>query len=561
MEHIFLFEFVKRGANIILYGLGKVGRSYIEQIKETNWCNIVGVSDIKNYCGEYAYFKLEELKDLKNIDYIVIAIQAPVIATQVYNELVAQGICENKLLNVNRRYNNFPVSKEYGLQNEKIQIAVVEGGGFGDALFAMLLITKMYKLLKSKCDIIFYNKYEKYFSIYSNLIIAETLERYSDQLFEKFDLVIHMHNIPIVSYINHERVKRQSQDLYCYCEDNMRYFQNLFSNNTNNYRFTKYALLLGKNRIEQLDLHNLIGITRYDKLNIPIEREGLKCLHKYYLFRKKYITVNRDVGNGQSSHTKLWPTEYYQELLKYIKKKYKEYDLVLIGKVSDKKLVPYMDIDLTGKLSLLEVNVVLKYAFFHIGTEGGMVHLKHFLHGKSMVFFGPTDPDVFGYEENINIYSDKCKEHCEWLVDNWDKKCILNKGIPECLYAVKPAMAIKAFDNFVNQRKEYIFNAIALEEQLYLNLQHHIKYEIEKYNLPYGDNECDWAIEIDLGENDEEYYVLSEALRVISSEGKVIVNLRKQHIPEDIFRLLNIKFIGSNSDFSKIIVFKEENRV
>lgn len=42
---IFPFEYVEKNSKVIIYGLGKYGMSYIEQVQATGWCEIVGVSD------------------------------------------------------------------------------------------------------------------------------------------------------------------------------------------------------------------------------------------------------------------------------------------------------------------------------------------------------------------------------------------------------------------------------------------------------------------------------------------------------------------------------------
>lgn len=555
MEYLFLFEMIEKGSNIIIYGMGNVGKSYIKQIEETRWCNILGVSDQKKYSGRYVYFKIEELKTIKNIDYIVIALRSPIIASQIYNQLLFFGIPKSILLNENMRYNNFPLEALQIGKCENIQIAVVEGGGFGDSLIDMILINKICELLENKCIITFFNKYENYFSIFPKINNSINFKLYSNSYDQKYDLVIHMHNIPIIHYINHERVKQYSEKLYYYCVDNMYYFDILFSRNTNNYRFTKYALLLGKNRIEQLDLHDLLDITRKDKVNIPIVKENINCLKKYRLYREKYITVNRDVGNEERSHPKLWPVQYYKELLLFIKNKYSEYKIVLVGQECNKELSHYSDIDLTGKLSLIEVNSILKYGYLHIGTEGGMVHLKHFLNGKSMVFFGPTDPDVFGYKENINVYNNVCKDCCEWLTDNWDKSCILNPKKPKCIYSIKPDIVENLLNNQMQEERNKKFSLKPIDEKVYSKII--TRCELSKYNLPYESNGCEIIIELYLRAEDDVFYILYEATRILERRGKLIIN-KQQEIPQEILQSLSIYQDKDERNSYKYILTRED---
>lgn len=555
MKHLFLFELVKKNANIIVYGLGDVGTSYIKQIEETQWCNIIGVSDQRQYNGKYDYYKIEELKKIKEIDYIVIAIASLDIATQVYNQLISFGFSKNMLLNENIRHSKFPSNTVKILNNEGLQIVIVEGGGFGDSLIALILIKRIKELLENKCNIIFFNRYEEYFCIFPEINSSINYELYEDYYMQKFDIVIHMHNIPVVHSINYENVKRLSEQLYKYCLDNKYYFETLFKRSTNNYRFTKYGLLLGKNRIEQLDLHGILGITRNNKIRILINNDNLKCLEKYKLYRKKYFTINRDVGNEESSHPKLWPIHYYQELLLYIKEKYPQYSVVLIGKECCKELISYVDVDLTGKLSLSEVNSILKYGILHIGTEGGMIHLRHFLNRKSMVLFGPTDPDVFGYKENINIFSNECKEHCEWLVDNWDRCCPLNLDEPKCIYSIKPDKVKKIFNKQIKKIERKYYSLQFLEDELYFQMK--TKREDEIYNLPFEDEECELTIEIYLESKDDLFYAFYEATRILKRHRCLVINTQHK-ISQDILQSLNISQDNCEENLNRFILTRED---
>ncbi|MCK9545063.1 MAG: hypothetical protein M0R03_23855, partial [Novosphingobium sp.] len=58
----------------------------------------------------------------------------------------------------------------------------------------------------------------------------------------------------------------------------------------------------------------------------------------------------------------------------------------------------------------------------HISNEGGIVHLAHSLGTKSVVLFGPTNPTLYGYPDNFNIYYEKCPS-CWWTVTGWSSKC------------------------------------------------------------------------------------------------------------------------------------------
>lgn len=452
---LFLFEMIEKGKSVIIYGLGNIGKSYIEQIEMTRWCNIVGVSDKWIHMEQYPYLTIDQIAEKKNYDYIVIAIESVRIAGQVYTDLIKLGINKGKILNMNMRYGEFPVLLADAKPNVKLKIVISEGsGGIGDGLIDMVFIKKLREVVADKGEIIFFCKHADYFRRFE--IADEVIENgqnrgLAKEIKSSADLVFQMHSIAIVEIFNEEKVRATSEQLYRYCVDCIRFYKELFSHQANNFRITKYGLLRGKNRIEHTDIHGILGIKRTDKLSIPIYEEELQYIGQNGLTPKGYITINRDAGTGSDAHTKLWPIDYYIRLLKNIKMEYPELCIVLIGTRGDSRLKSYVDKDLTGNTSLPETNVVLKNSFLHIGSEGGLVHLMHFLHGKSMVFFGPTDVRVFGYDENINLYTNACMEHCTWITDNWIEGCLKGDYIPDCMKTVTPEAAYTAFKRYMSE--------------------------------------------------------------------------------------------------------------
>lgn len=105
-SHLFVFEFVPYQSNIILYGIGNVGREYIEQIKETRYCNIMFILD-KNYdkpsYGDIPVYSPAKILETNGFDVVVIAIESPRIAEEVKECLMNFGVPEKKIINCNQR--------------------------------------------------------------------------------------------------------------------------------------------------------------------------------------------------------------------------------------------------------------------------------------------------------------------------------------------------------------------------------------------------------------------------------------------------------------------------
>lgn len=202
---------------------------------------------------------------------------------------------------------------------------------------------------------------------------------------------------------------------------NKKYPEYLKSGTTGDFLLTNFTKLMGRNRLSQADIDDLVGIkTVYE---LPTDSDQ-NILNMYGLDGNKYITLQCGIGalSGDGLSTREWPVERYNELIKQIKKHNKKLMLVQIGTENDPAMA--VDIDLRGKTTFNEFLVVLKNAKLHIGGESGCVHMRHFMGARpSVVLFGPTFKDFYAYDENINISSGVCPG-CEWLHNGWREICI-----------------------------------------------------------------------------------------------------------------------------------------
>ncbi len=108
--NLFPFEFIPRECRVIIYGLGKIGKGYIKQIKISHWCEIAGVSDKENNKNKYCYpfYTIEELARLLKYDKIIIAIGNQEIAQEVEEEMISKGIPANLIFRLgNKRHDNY----------------------------------------------------------------------------------------------------------------------------------------------------------------------------------------------------------------------------------------------------------------------------------------------------------------------------------------------------------------------------------------------------------------------------------------------------------------------
>ena len=141
---------------------------------------------------------------------------------------------------------------------------------------------------------------------------------------------------------------------------------------------------------------------------------------------RPFITVHRGAGSCPSS-TKLWSRAGYDGLIDRLRQ-CSDMAVIQIGDHRDPPL--NVDIDLRGKTSLPQLARLMHDARLHLCSEGGTAHLRHALCRRpSVVFFGPTDPAFYGYEENLNLRSDVCHP-CEWHTRDWQQSCA--RGFDAC---------------------------------------------------------------------------------------------------------------------------------
>lgn len=212
----------------------------------------------------------------------------------------------------------------------------------------------------------------------------------------------------------------------------------------------KYAQILGVKRISQADIGGVLdmGETYQAPVGFPGPSDEKKILKKLGLSRETpFITLQRGQGLviNTITNNKLWPVPYYNELIRLIRCQWPQYKLVQLGTSREGFNEDFSgtDINLRGKTNLEEIKVLLRRALLHIDCEGGLVHLRHALHaGPSVVLFGPTSPDVYGYKENLNLRREVCKHPCEWVTNDWlsrcarrdDKQCCMKKLLPQFVF-------------------------------------------------------------------------------------------------------------------------------
>jgi len=355
------------------------------------------------------------------------------------------------------------------LPEDVLRIAIRLDGGLGDVLVYSLWVKEFSKIIESDFLIDVFPSRSMMISkaVFKENTFINKIYNYSyfEDNVKNYDLAIEFRRFPHIVYYNYDKIKKYSPNL-----NELIYKYNIFQKDYDKFFINGascdtlidlYSVCRGEKRIQQPDIDRLLGIDENTKLYLPLSAESFDILDKYDLKNTQYITITRSVDQNytQKQNVRLWPIAYYEELIKKMKQKYPEVKLVQLG-VSRCEELRGIDVNLLGKTTLEEVKAILKHSLLHIDGECGMVHTKHFLYGKSAVFFGQTAIEYLGYENNINLKSDGCPHWCEWIVDDWQTHCIRGYDEPPCMTELKPDYVfeniVPYLDSVVNKPEKQI---------------------------------------------------------------------------------------------------------
>lgn len=337
----------------------------------------------------------------------------------------------------------------YGLKKDKhLSICFLIVGGLGDAIINYNYIYAFYKRFsQSEISIDIANASNAFISFAGN---SKFISNFVDIEFDRtdYDLVFELRRYPRIIRAEFFRVAKIAPQLMDYLIKCRRFeYDNPnrihFGPRYDGYNEKTKVELFGK-RYLQPDIDGEFKLT---ELYLPDIEVDLDLLRQFGLEDSKYITIHRGCDKFFFSKTnvKLWPEKNYEELMVLFKNSFPDYKIVLIGEEYEKsELIRHYDLNLLGKTNMPQLKAIIKGAAIHIDTEGGLVHMRHSLKGgKSVVLFGPTSDEFFGYPENINIRTNDCPNPCEWKTKDWAVNCSNSEAKHICMESITPQMIIQ----------------------------------------------------------------------------------------------------------------------
>ena len=323
-------------------------------------------------------------------------------------------------------------------------IGIYVSGGIGDFLCSAKYIHAFALYLKQNIQIDILSEYQNLSSLktifHGKKYISHILPYKKNP---SYDLYISLIRFPYIEEYNSRRLSPLTlsyvQAIHQFHQQNPLLVHNGFLGRC-------YSQLQGRTRENQADINDILNMRDVD-FSLSVQEDS--SLEKFNLEKNKFITLQTGSGihfQNIKNEVRQWPLSNYSELTQQIKRSYPEYKIVQLGETCQKN-IPYVDIDLRGETTLEELFALLKSSKLHISQEGGMPFMRHFLKGgPSVVLFGPTDEKFFGFPENINITDRKCLHSCEWVTDDWIKKCLKTSSCAECMQNITPRMIMEAIN-------------------------------------------------------------------------------------------------------------------
>jgi ADP-heptose:LPS heptosyltransferase len=452
-DQLFPFENVPQGSRVIIYGYGMWGRSYIEQINKTKWCNIVGVIDknarnvsMVNICD------ISICSQKKLYDYIVIAISDYKVILEIILNLEKYGVSRNQIIYRNDIINDEAVELIDTVNNEKRLVVLIKiMGGIGDGIMATALYNRIVMMAP---DVIIDIYGESYYDfIYRNKSnVRRVIDYHKEDInYDEYDVALQtIWGVKVLAcnYTELEKKSPQMYDAVLKSYEIESEYGKVGKSLENAYKI-KTALVNKKDKFWLRGFGNVWNLS-CDLMTIELYPEYIEEYNKLRL--KNYITINSDADRRRFKSdndiaNKVWPVSYCNEFVKLFKSKYSNIKVVQVG-ANNSPTIEDTDYCFLGKpLELVEY--ILKNAFLHIDDEGGLVHMATALGTKCAVLFGPTPVGIFGYEQNINICADTCKE-CFGIVPYWDKCCINYEYQKKCMYDITPDMVIDRISEYMD---------------------------------------------------------------------------------------------------------------
>ena len=146
---------------------------------------------------------------------------------------------------------------------------------------------------------------------------------------------------------------------------------------------------------------------KYNHLELYLNEKDKRYAEDVFAYQNighQNLVIVIAAGGGASwgidANLKRWPEENFILLVDKLVEKYKA-TVIIVGDLNEKDLLINLKADkkiinLTGQTTLGQLAAVINKSDLFIGNDGGPLHIAVALGKKTVSFFGPVDPKVYG---------------------------------------------------------------------------------------------------------------------------------------------------------------------
>ena len=443
-ECLFPFNQIPADSEILIYGAADMGQEYLKQIFLINYCRVVAMIDQQHAAYRFLpvpVYPPSKIREL-SFDYVVVALNSKHTAPIAIKTIEEQGVAADKIIYTGI-YDNIPPlaarnaerTADMSVTGDKVTICFnLYRAGFGDAIITKKIVVRLIELCpEAVVDIYTAGKTIDYarnlYADYPQVRILSPQNTSRDYEERKSDYML------AVFWDHLLRIDSFRQESIAYINSAFaRLLARLHHAIKETKNFTLYELIslnryMERNIYTSLYYNDILGIAD-TQVNIPVRNDV-----SVPTLPRRYITIDLADENVKKKIGKLWSREYAKELVNRIRQNAHDIEIVQVGAADCPPLpgaIPLLGLDFEV------VKHILKGAIFHIGIEGGTVHLATQLGTRCIVLFGCSPIWYYGYPQNVNICTGVCPPCME--LSDIGFQCVRNMKNPQCMYSITPDM-------------------------------------------------------------------------------------------------------------------------
>ena len=200
---------------------------------------------------------------------------------------------------------------------------------------------------------------------------------------------------------------------------------------------------------------------KYELMAPVFSKNDEKFVNKLLQDKNINLIVAMHPGTGPNATVRRWPLENYAKLSDYLIEKHKSC-IIYTGSKSEKNMIEDIInrmknknkvLNFAGILNFPQLSYLMTRIKLFISSDTGPLHLAASLKVKTISFFGPNTPKIYGQwgKNHVVLYKHL---KCSPCITNFNTK-LVNCDKPYCILNITAGEVINKIDDILKKEKEY----------------------------------------------------------------------------------------------------------